>query len=116
MKIKTNEIELNGIIYIPKYEEEKEHSSEIQNNIELARLELQKVFEFKYNPDIFESPAMTVSIHKTREGAEIAKEKHKAEKQKELDDMYPEGCEDIEDKPLINEYQAWGVLETELLD
>jgi hypothetical protein len=35
------------------------------------------VYEFLYNPSTYESAAQTVSIHKTRRGAEKAMELHK---------------------------------------
>jgi len=40
------------------------------------------VFQFIYNDCIHESSALTVSIHRTRKGAEMAMEYHKNEKRK----------------------------------
>ena len=42
-----------------------------------------KVYAFLYNSCIYESAHATMSLHKTRKGAEMAMEVHKAEKEKE---------------------------------
>jgi len=71
------------------------------------------VYEFLYNSDCCESAAATISIHKTRKGAEMAMEFHKAEKKKE----WEQEC--IEFPPAESggfDYdQWWGVRECELL-
>ena len=71
------------------------------------------VYEFLYNPSIHESAAQTVSIHKTRRGAEKAMELHKEKALKE----YEEVCEmlpDEKDFPFGYD-QWWGVRESILM-
>ena len=60
------------------------------------------VYEFLYNSDCCESSAHTMSIHKTKKGAEMAMEFHKNEIKKEWDD------EEFE----WNFNQWWGIRET----
>ena len=72
------------------------------------------VFEFLYNSSCVESGTSTISIHKTKKGAEMAMEFHK---NKELED-WKKSCEKY---PPTKEYpfdfdQWWGVEETELLE
>ena len=71
---------------------------------------MEKVYTFDYCDCIYESAFYTVSLHRTKKGAEIAMEFHKAEKLKEFNDLY--------DKPTQNEYdfkfgqmEAWRVSE-----
>ena len=40
---------------------------------------MDKVYEFWYNDDFYESAAQCMSLHRTREGAEKAMERHKKE-------------------------------------
>lgn len=68
------------------------------------------VYEFLYNSDCCESAARTISIHRTRQGAETAMEFHRYEKKKEYED---------DDNECKQEYpydydQWWGIRETEL--
>ena len=71
------------------------------------------VYEFLYNSDCCEGAASTVSIHKTKKGAEMAMEFHKNEKLKEWE-------KECKEDPPTKEYpfdfdQWWGVRECELL-
>ena len=71
------------------------------------------VYEFLYNSDCCEGAASTVSIHKTKKGAEMAMEFHKNEKLKEWE-------KECKEDPPTKEYpfdfdQWWGVHECELL-
>ena len=71
------------------------------------------VYEFLYNPSIYESAAQTVSIHKTRRGAEKAMELHKEMALIE----YEEVCNrlpDEKDFPFGYD-QWWGVRESILM-
>ena len=66
-----------------------------------------------YNSDCCEGAASTVSIHKTKKGAEMAMEFHKNEKLKEWE-------KECKEYPPTKEYpfdfdQGWGVRECELL-
>ena len=76
------------------------------------------VYEFLYNSDCCESAAATMSIHKTKKGAEMAMEFHKAEKQKQWDEMRK--LDEENDPEYWKEFkwdfdQWWGVRECELL-
>ena len=76
------------------------------------------VYEFLYNSDCCESAAATISIHKTKKGAEMAMEFHKAEKQKEWNEMRK--LDEENDPEYWKEFkwdfdQWWGVRECELL-
>lgn len=71
------------------------------------------VYEFLYNSDCCEGSASTISIHKTKKGAEMAMEFHKNEKLKEWE-------QECKEYPPAKEYpfdfdQWWGVHECELL-
>ena len=71
------------------------------------------VYEFLYNSDCCEGAASTISIHKTKKGAEMAMEFHKHEKLKEWE-------KECKEYPPAKEYpfdfdQWWGVRECELL-
>lgn len=70
------------------------------------------VYEFLYNSDCCEGAASTISIHKTKKGAEMAMEFHKNEKLKEWE-------KECKEYPPAKEYpfdfdQWWGVRECEL--
>ena len=49
---------------------------------------MEKVYEFWYNDCIYESAAACISLHRTRNGAEIAMELHKEQKRKEFEELY----------------------------
>lgn len=72
---------------------------------------MNKVFEFIYNSDCCESVARTVSIHKTKKGAEMAMEFHKAEVKYEHEELY----KDFESDTEWDWDQYWDIRET-LLD
>ena len=60
---------------------------------------MDKVYEFWYNECIYESAAQCISLHRTREGAEKAMERHK----KEIEDEW--------EWISIPDYMRWGVSE-----
>lgn len=60
-----------------------------------------KVYEAAYNPCIHESVYGTISLHRTRRGADMAMEFHKAERLKEWGE---------------DESERWCIAETELKD
>lgn len=71
------------------------------------------IFSTLYNPDLWESVYGTISLHKSKEGAEKAIAFHKTEKIKEWKEQYP----NPEDEPHeFNWNQGWSVGEEELLD
>jgi hypothetical protein len=53
-----------------------------------ASFEQTTLYAFLYNPMIHESGYITVSIHRTREGAEKALEWHKNEAKKEYEELF----------------------------
>lgn len=76
------------------------------------------VYEFLYNSNCCESSSATMSIHKTMRGAEMAMEFHKAEKQKQWDEMRK--LDELNDQKYWIEFkwdfdQYWGIRESELL-
>lgn len=78
---------------------------------------MDKVFEFRYNSNTFESAAATVSIHRTREGAENAMALHKDATRKEWDkDHSDETVFDAEYKRLypFGWNSDWFIIETEI--
>lgn len=70
------------------------------------------VYCFLYNPMIYESSPGTISIHKTRRGAEMAMEFHKAEALKEWNEMY----KDEEPPSKFGTFEYWGIDEVKILD
>lgn len=62
---------------------------------------MDKVYEFWYNECIYDSAAQCMSLHKTREGAERAMERHKKETEDEWKRM---GLK-------IPDYMIWGIEE-----
>ena len=75
---------------------------------------IEVVYQFLYNSDCCESAATTISIHKTRKGAEMAMEFHKNETKRNFEN------EKITELTIIDfpwDYdQWWGVSETQLND
>ena len=72
------------------------------------------VYEFLYNPSTCESVSHTVSIHRTKKGAEMAMEFHKNEIKKKFEN------EEITELTIVDFPwhfdQWWGILETQLND
>lgn len=74
-----------------------------------------KIYEFLYNSNIWESAFQTISCHRTRAGAEKAMCEHKAKAKENFDKLYKNNTElkiDIE----FGEHEDWQIGETELLD
>lgn len=78
----------------------------------------QIIYEALHNPEIHDSGYSTISLHKTREGAEQAIINHKIRVKKEFDDLYnnPEYPVDMVVKMKWDDNQNWYIRETELLD
>lgn len=72
------------------------------------------VYAFLYNSCIHESAFATMSLHKTRKGAEMAMEFHKAQKEKDHWEIY-DRPEDYYTSP-FGEYEVWMVEEMEVQD
>ena len=75
------------------------------------------VYEFLYNSDCCESAAHTVSIHRTKKGAEMAMEFHKNKKLKKWENEQKENEKHglTKDPYPWHFNQWWGVLESKLL-
>lgn len=73
-----------------------------------------KVYQFLYCPCIWESAFGTISLHRTKKGAQEAMKAHKAEKRAEFDELY------VDAKPhrliKFGLYEAWKVEAIELQD
>ncbi len=70
---------------------------------------MEEVYEFMYTSCIHESAAATLSIHRTRKGAEIAMEQHKYEKRKEYDRRQINAVE-------FGEFERWEITKTKVLE
>ncbi len=71
------------------------------------------IYKFEYNDMIYESSSYTISVHKTREGAERAMSNHKKEKKKELSVKYQLSSEAVQE---ALKHKAWYVTKIDLLD
>ena len=70
--------------------------------------------QFLYNPMIHECGWITISTHKTPEGAEIAKEAHKIDALKDWEEEYP--TEELRMTHPFGKNEDWRINSTELLD
>lgn len=73
------------------------------------------LYSFLYNPMIEESSTQTVSIHRTRKGAEMAMEFYKAEQLKEWEELYKDDKGMREFCP-FGHFQWWGIGEITVND
>jgi hypothetical protein len=73
------------------------------------------LYAFTYNPMIHESGYITVSIHRTREGAEKAMEWHRNECRNEWAEIYKAVHRAEIDHP-FDAFQSWKVEEIKILD
>jgi hypothetical protein len=71
-----------------------------------------KIYAFFYNPDTWESAAIIISLHLSKDGAEIAMQNHKQKESDEYDYAYRN---DLELKGKYNENKSWSVIEINLL-
>lgn len=76
------------------------------------------IYEALYNPMIHESSYATLSLHRTKEGAEKAVQEHQDKIKKEHDDQNKEWQENGMEKSRFDWdfCQSWSIAETELLD
>jgi hypothetical protein len=75
------------------------------------------VYEFLYNGSCCESAAHTVSIHRTRRGAEIAMEFHRNEMKNEYEELLRYDDDEEYKEQFPYDYDNWwGIRETELQD
>ena len=71
-----------------------------------------KVYQALYNPCIYDSGYITLSIHLSEEGAEKAIEQHKEQQYKEWKEIYP----DTKDENFeFGEWERWETKEIEIL-
>ena len=71
-----------------------------------------KIYAAMYNPMIEESCFGVISLHKTRKGAEMAMEFHKAVELKEWKEMY----KDHRAPYTFGRFEKWSVVEMEVLE
>ena len=74
------------------------------------------VYEFLYNSSCCESASSTVSIHRTRKGAEIAMEFHRNEKKTEYEELFANDDEVYKVEFPYDYDQWWGIRETIVQD
>lgn len=74
------------------------------------------VYAFIYNPCIYESAPQTVSLHRTRKGAELAMELHKEGLRKEFEEYDEWSKENGNFSLKFGKYEYWGVTEIEIND
>jgi len=72
------------------------------------------LWEFLYCSCIHESSFMTVSLHRTEEGANRAMEIHKAFEEKEFNDLYKDSG--IEPAAPFGHFEAWKIQQIEVQD
>ncbi len=77
---------------------------------------MEKLYEFLYCPCIHESAPMTVSIHRTKEGAGQAMEKHKMEELKEWEEIHKGSTEEHRRKYPYDWSKLWSIQEIEIQD
>lgn len=73
-----------------------------------------KIYAFKYTSCIYESAFETISLHKSKETAEVAMNKYVAKRRKEHDSLW-KGDEDG-DEYKLEDFEAWEVQEMEVID
>lgn len=83
-----------------------------------SQFDTQTIYEALYCCDIHDSSYATLSLHKTRKGAEETIENHKQKIKAEFDDIYhnPEYPVDMVVEMKYDDNQVWTIRETELLD
>jgi len=74
--------------------------------------ETSTLYEFIYTAEACESACATMSIHRTRKGAEMALEFHKKQKWEEWQQTYPTKKDQEENKFGFDQY--WDIRETEI--
>ena len=90
----------------------EEQFNEWMNGFTVVRMD--KVYIFWYNPCVYEGGRVTVSIHKTHEGAVKAMRNHREDMLKNFVEMYGDD-EDMSFDDYCSD-KRWGVTEIELLD
>jgi hypothetical protein len=76
----------------------------MRDQTDLRSEEAEYVYQFKYNSMIHEGGSVTMSLHKTIKGAEMAMEFHKSELKKEWDDMYKD---DPDERSEFGHFERW---------
>lgn len=82
---------------------------------EYSQTEEEYVYEALYNPDVNESVPTTISVHKTRKGAEMAVEFHKNEMREEYEKMMDESEGEMVSYLHYDHGVSWDVVKTRLL-
>ncbi len=72
-----------------------------------SEIEAEPLYEALYNSCIHESDTQTLSVHRTRKGAEMAIEFHKNEQKKIWEDLYKDVP--VEFQTPFAQFEWWGV-------
>ena len=80
---------------------------------ELEQKVQKKIFAALHNPMTEESSAYTISLHKTRKGAEMAIEFHQNECRKQHEEIYKDDEDGLKDYP-FDFFKSWDVAEMEV--
>jgi hypothetical protein len=89
----------------------------IYDNLIKENMEINKVYEFCYTDCIHEGAPITISLHRTKKGAEMAMEHHKNEKYREWEEY--KKCKEEDGDEYVHEFgknEYWGVNEREILN
>jgi hypothetical protein len=70
------------------------------------------LYSFLYNDCIHESASMTMSVHRTRKGAEMALDFHKNESHKQWKEMFP--TEDEQEEYPFGKHESWFIKEIKI--
>ena len=73
------------------------------------------IYEFLYCPCVHESAWGTISLHKTKNGAEKAMKKHKSAKRRKFNKLWKDEPE-LKKHMKFGEHEDWCVGEQELLE
>lgn len=74
-----------------------------------------KIYEFLYCPCVHESAWATVSLHRTKEGAEKAMKKHKDVERRKFNKLYKDEPE-LKKQMKFGQHKDWCIREQELLE
>lgn len=89
----VNEVWFSSIYQIKEYIRSTSNDENLKKCIQTTidkgyELSDGNLYEAIYNPDIYDSVASTISIHRTREGAQKAVEMHKQQVKAAFDEIY----------------------------
>lgn len=74
---------------------------------------METVYAFKYCDCVYESSYATISLHRSKEGADKAMEAHKLERKEWYDKLY---ADEEDDDTSFTDFEDWLVEPVEILD